>query len=121
MSNLKCPHCGFAVVDKRFNKTNQKSPDFMCTNNDPNSCSGHNGKYKKAWWMNSNDLPKSWTMQKSSRDSEPRKTKRPKKDEYYGVIDEEGYFDQESYDRLKSISPCNICYAIGCQNKNNCS
>lgn len=61
-------------------------------------------------------------MQKSSRDSEPRKTKKPKKDENYGgVIDEEGFFDHESYNRLKSISPCNICYAISCKNKNNCS
>lgn len=121
MSNLKCPHCGSSVVDKRFNKQNKKSPDFMCTNNNPSSCSGHDGTYKKAWWMNSKDLPKEWIENQSSRDPEPRKTKKPKKDLYsVGVVDEDGFFDQEAYDRLKSISPCSICGYIGCKDKNNC-
>lgn len=120
MSNLKCPHCGFAVVDKRFNKPKQNSPDFICTNNDPNSCSGHNGKYKKAWWMNSNDLPKSWVKKQSNRDPEPRNTKKPKKDVYSGgVVDDEGYFDQERYDALKAAAPCNHCERFKCEHKNN--
>ena len=120
MSNLKCPHCGFAVIDKRFNKPNQNSPDFICTNNDPNSCSGHNGKYKKAWWMNSNDLPKSWVKKQSNRDPEPRNTKKPKKDVYSGgVVDDEGYFDQERYDALKTAAPYNHCGRFKCEHKNN--
>ena len=109
ISYLKCPHCGYPVLDKRFNKTKRRSPDFICTNNNPNSCSGHNGWDKKAWWMNSNDLPERW-----------RKKKKSKKDVYSGgVVDDEGYFDQERYDALKAAAPCNHCGRFKCEHKNN--
>ena len=60
--DLKCPFCSGKVFDNRFNKRNEKSPDFSCGTNEPSECSGHTGKWRKSWWLNSSDLPKEWNI-----------------------------------------------------------
>ena len=62
--NLKCPHCESKVYDNRDTKYNDAAPDFVCSNNNPDECEGHNGKFKKGWWLDSRDLPDEWFKKK---------------------------------------------------------
>ena len=48
------------VYDNRNNKKSEKSPDFVCSTNDPAICGGHTGKWRKSWWLNSSDIPGEW-------------------------------------------------------------
>jgi len=58
--DLKCPWCQQMVYDNRNNKKSEKSPDFVCSTNDPAICGGHTGKWRKSWWLNSSDIPGEW-------------------------------------------------------------
>ena len=51
-------------VENRFlnNKKSEKSPDFVCSTNDPAICGGHTGKWRKSWWLDNSDIPKEWGM-----------------------------------------------------------
>jgi len=60
--DLKCPYCGQMVYDNRNNKKSDKSPDFVCSTNDPAICGGHSGKWRKSWWMDNSDLPEEWNL-----------------------------------------------------------
>tara|TARA_B100000287_G_scaffold56132_1_gene49320 strand:- start:2379 stop:2930 length:552 start_codon:yes stop_codon:yes gene_type:complete len=60
--DLKCPYCGQMVYDNRNNKKSDKSPDFVCSTNDPAICGGHSGKWRKSWWMDNNDIPEDWNL-----------------------------------------------------------
>ena len=44
------------------NKKSDKSPDFVCSTNDPAICGGHTGKWRKSWWMDNSDLPEEWGL-----------------------------------------------------------
>jgi len=58
--DLLCPFCDKKVFDNRNSKKTEKSPDFVCSTNEPSDCGGHTGKWRKSWWLNSSDLPKEW-------------------------------------------------------------
>jgi len=58
--DLKCPWCQQMVYDNRNNKKSERSPDFVCSTNDPAICGGHTGKWRKSWWLNSSDIPGEW-------------------------------------------------------------
>lgn len=58
--DLKCPYCGQMVYDNRNNKKSDKSPDFVCSTNDPAICGGHSGKWRKSWWLDNSDIPEAW-------------------------------------------------------------
>lgn len=58
--DLKCPFCQKKVYDNRHDKKSDRSPDFVCSGRDPQECPAHTGKWRKSWWLNSNDLPKEW-------------------------------------------------------------
>ena len=58
--DLKCPYCKSMVYDNRKNKKSDKSPDFVCSTNDPAICGGHSGKWRKSWWLDNNDTPEEW-------------------------------------------------------------
>ena len=60
--DLKCPYCGQMVYDNRNNKKSDKSPDFVCSTNDPAICGGHSGKWRKSWWLDNdnNGIPEDW-------------------------------------------------------------
>ena len=58
--DLKCPWCQQMVYDNRNNKKSERSPDFVCSSNDPAVCGGHTGKWRKSWWLNSSDIPGEW-------------------------------------------------------------
>lgn len=60
--DLKCPYCGQMVYDNRNNKKSDKSPDFVCSTNDPAICGGHTGRWRKSWWMDNSDLPEEWGL-----------------------------------------------------------
>ena len=65
-TDLSCYLCDAKVYDNRPNKTSGQykptAPDFSCSNN--NDCSGMSqGKermLRKAWWLDSKDLPQEW-------------------------------------------------------------
>ena len=59
-TDLTCPFCNNLVYDNRHDKKSDKSPDFVCSGRSPDECSAHTGKWRKSWWLNSNDLPKEW-------------------------------------------------------------
>ena len=81
MSKLLCPFCESKVYDNRKNKKNPKSPDFVCSNNNSDSCDGHTGKYRKAWWLNSRDLPSGWINEGSkNKKDKPKYPKTIKKE-----------------------------------------
>ena len=64
--DLVCYLCESKVFDNRPQKKSgqykEKSPDFVCSNN--NDCSGMKqgdyGMLRKSWWLNSKDLPQDW-------------------------------------------------------------
>lgn len=58
--DLKCPYCKSMVYDNRKNKKSDKSPDFVCSTNDPAMCGGHSGKWRKSWWLDNADIPEEW-------------------------------------------------------------
>lgn len=58
--DLACPYCKAMVYDNRNSKKSDKSPDFVCSTNDPAICGGHTGKWRKSWWMDNSDLPEEW-------------------------------------------------------------
>lgn len=60
--DLKCPFCQQMVYDNRNNKKSEKSPDFVCSTNDPVTCGGHSGKWRKSWWLDNSDVPKEWNL-----------------------------------------------------------
>jgi len=60
--DLKCPYCTAMVYDNRNNKKSDKSPDFVCSTNDPAVCGGHTGKWRKSWWLDNNDVPEDWNI-----------------------------------------------------------
>lgn len=60
--DLKCPFCQQMVYDNRNNKKSDKSPDFVCSTNDPVTCGGHSGKWRKSWWLDNSDVPKEWNL-----------------------------------------------------------
>ena len=60
--DLKCPYCTAMVYDNRNNKKADKSPDFVCSTNDPAVCGGHTGKWRKSWWLDNNDVPEDWNI-----------------------------------------------------------
>jgi hypothetical protein len=60
--DLKCPFCNQMVYDNRNSKRSEKSPDFTCSTNDPVTCGGHSGKWRKSWWLDNSDLPKEWNL-----------------------------------------------------------
>ena len=62
--DLKCPYCGAMVYDNRLNKKSEKSPDFVCATNDAVICSGHTGKWRKSWWLDNNNIPAEWGIDK---------------------------------------------------------
>ena len=61
--DLKCPFCGQMVYDNRKYKKGDKSPDFVCSTNDPAICGGHSGKWRKSWWLDNSDLPEEWGIE----------------------------------------------------------
>ena len=65
--DLKCPFCNQMVYDNRNSKRSEKSPDFTCSTNDPVTCGGHSGKWRKSWWLDNADIPKEWNL-----DGEPK-------------------------------------------------
>jgi hypothetical protein len=60
--DLKCPFCQQMVYDNRNNKKSDKSPDFVCSTNDPVTCGGHSGKWRKSWWLDNTDIPQEWNL-----------------------------------------------------------
>tara|TARA_B100000214_G_scaffold370595_1_gene345521 strand:+ start:12951 stop:13511 length:561 start_codon:yes stop_codon:yes gene_type:complete len=60
--DLVCPWCNSKVYDNRNNKKSDRSPDFVCSTNDPVVCGGHTGKWRKSWWLNSSDIPEKWNI-----------------------------------------------------------
>ena len=64
--DLKCPFCQQMVYDNRNNKKSDKSPDFVCSTNDPVICGGHSGKWRKSWWLDNSDVPKEWHLEGES-------------------------------------------------------
>ena len=58
--DLKCPCCKSMVYDNRNNKKSDKSPDFVCSTNEPSVCGGHSGKWRKSWWIDNSDIPEEW-------------------------------------------------------------
>ena len=58
--DLKCPYCKSMVYDNRNNKKSDKSPDFVCSTNEPAICGGHSGKWRKSWWIDNSDIPEEW-------------------------------------------------------------
>jgi len=62
--DLKCPYCQQMVYDNRNNKKSEKSPDFVCSTNDPVTCGGHSGKWRKSWWIDNSDIPAEWGLDK---------------------------------------------------------
>jgi len=60
--DLKCPYCSQMVYDNRNNKKSDKSPDFVCSTNDPAVCGGHSGKWRKSWWLDNSDVPEDWNI-----------------------------------------------------------
>jgi hypothetical protein len=60
--DLKCPYCKQMVYDNRNNKKSDKSPDFVCSTNDPVVCGGHTGKWRKSWWLDNSDVPAEWNL-----------------------------------------------------------
>ena len=65
--DLTCPFCKQMVYDNRNSKRSEKSPDFTCSTNDPVTCGGHSGKWRKSWWLDNADIPKEWNL-----DGEPK-------------------------------------------------
>jgi hypothetical protein len=65
--DLTCPYCKQMVYDNRNSKRSEKSPDFTCSTNDPVTCGGHSGKWRKSWWLDNADIPKEWNL-----DGEPK-------------------------------------------------
>ena len=61
--DLKCPFCGQMVYDNRKSKKGDKSPDFVCSTNDPAICGGHTGKWRKSWWLDNSDIPEEWGIE----------------------------------------------------------
>jgi len=60
--DLTCPFCKQMVYDNRNSKKSEKSPDFTCSTNDPVTCGGHSGKWRKSWWLDNSDIPKEWNL-----------------------------------------------------------
>ena len=60
--DLACPFCKAMVYDNRNNKKSEKSPDFVCSTNDPVVCGGHTGKWRKSWWLDNSDIPEEWNL-----------------------------------------------------------
>ena len=60
--DLTCPFCKQMVYDNRNSKRSEKSPDFTCSTNDPVTCGGHSGKWRKSWWLDNADIPKEWNL-----------------------------------------------------------
>lgn len=60
--DLACPFCKAMVYDNRKTKKGEKSPDFVCSTNDPAICGGHTGKWRKSWWLDNSDIPKEWNV-----------------------------------------------------------
>ena len=60
--DLACPFCKAMVYDNRNNKKSEKSPDFVCSTNDPVVCGGHTGKWRKSWWLDNSDIPQEWNL-----------------------------------------------------------
>ena len=124
MSQLICPLCKSKVYDNRSNKKSSRSPDFVCSCNDPKICSGHNGKFRKSWWLDSNDLPSEWVSDGLNINRDLKNSSKERDLLTGGLVDEEGrpvedY--EERYKALKDISSCRICGMIGCKSKNSCS
>ena len=124
MTRLFCPICKSKVFDNRNNKRNLRSPDFVCSSNDPEFRSGHNGKYKKSWWLDSIDLPTEWISDGLDINRDLKNSKN-NKDLFTGsLVDEEGKpvedYD-ERYSALKEISGCRVCGKSSCKFKNSCS
>ena len=65
--DLTCPFCKQMVYDNRNSKRSEKSPDFTCSTNDPVTCGGHNGKWRKSWWLDNADIPKEWNLDGESK------------------------------------------------------
>ena len=60
--DLACPFCKAMVYDNRNNKKSEKSPDFVCSTNDPVVCGGHTGKWRKSWWLDNSDIQQEWNL-----------------------------------------------------------
>jgi hypothetical protein len=58
--DLKCDDCNSKVYDNRNNKLKDTSPDFVCSNNNPEECKGHTGQWRKGWWLSNSNIPKEW-------------------------------------------------------------
>lgn len=69
--DLKCPFCNQMVYDNRNSKRSEKSPDFTCSTNDPVTCGGHSGKWRKSWWLDNSDLPKEWNLDGEAKSAPP--------------------------------------------------
>jgi len=65
--DLTCPFCKQMVYDNRNSKRSEKSPDFTCSTNDPVTCGGRSGKWRKSWWLDNADITKEWNL-----DGEPK-------------------------------------------------
>ena len=65
--DLTCPFCKQMVYDNRNSKRSEKSPDFTCSTNDPVTCGGHSGKWRKSWWLDNADIPKEWNLDGESK------------------------------------------------------
>ena len=60
--DLTCPFCKQMVYDNRNSKRSEKSPDFTCSTNDPVTCGGHSGKWRKSWWLDNADISASFSI-----------------------------------------------------------
>ena len=69
--DLKCPFCQQMVYDNRNNKKSDKSPDFVCSTNDPVTCGGHSGKWRKSWWVDNTDVPAEWNLDGEVKTAQP--------------------------------------------------
>tara|TARA_A200000113_G_scaffold169328_1_gene154196 strand:- start:310 stop:735 length:426 start_codon:yes stop_codon:yes gene_type:complete len=79
-TDLVCPLCGSKVYDNRPNKASGQykatAGDFTCSNN--TDCSGMvQGKsrmLRKAWWLDSKDLPQEWIKSEVPPTDDPEDT-----------------------------------------------
>ena len=63
--DLKCPCPNQRMVwDNRRNKKSDRSPDFVCSGKTLEECPQHTGKWRKSWWVDNNDIPAEWGLDK---------------------------------------------------------
>ena len=107
MSQLICPLCTSKVYDNRSNKKSSRSPDFVCSCNDPKIPAVVTMENLESRGGDSNDLPSEWVSDGLDINRDLKNSSKERDLLTGSLVDEEGrpvedY--EERYKALKDIS-----------------